>query len=185
MFDPADLDEILLLQLTVARLGEKELMNWWNTDIAYQHGGSDFLTRLVGAAFAPLAAGEGILLAARLKEEPLLAAARDEALYSLFLPEPGLRAALAERYRHFKTYPEELPPAIRAILDPTTDFKPADLLARLESAKPELQGTSFGRLISIQPNPAPRAVMRALAATHTLADKGRYVMPYYRGLHAD
>ncbi|MEI8093584.1 MAG: BREX-6 system BrxE protein [Spirochaetales bacterium] len=186
MFDHADLDEILLLQLTVARLGEKELMNWWNTDIAYQHGGYDFLTRLVGAAFAPLAAGEGILLAARLKEEPLLAAARDEALCSLFLPEPSLRTALAERYRHFKTYPDDLPETLRAVLDPTKDFKAPELLARLESStKAEFQGTSFGRLVTLSPTASPKVAMHALAATFTLADKGRYAMPYYRSAHAD
>jgi len=186
MFHHADLDEILLLQLNVARLGEKELMNWWNTDIAYQHGGSDFLTRLVGAAFAPLAAGEGILLAARLEEEPLLASARDEHLCSLFLPEPALRTALAERYRHFKTYPDDLPEALRAILDPTKDFKAPELLARLEStSKSEFQGTSFGRLVTIAPGASPKATMRALASTYTMADKGRYVMPYYESTHAD
>ncbi len=46
--DLAALDSILLIQLTVARLGEKELLSWWNTDICYKLGGADFLKRLVG-----------------------------------------------------------------------------------------------------------------------------------------
>ena len=33
------LDFLLLLQLTVARLGEKELLGWWNTDIVYNRRG--------------------------------------------------------------------------------------------------------------------------------------------------
>jgi len=31
-----DIDKILYTQLIIARMGEKELMNWWNTDIAHE-----------------------------------------------------------------------------------------------------------------------------------------------------
>jgi hypothetical protein len=58
--DTTALDSILLLQVAVARLGETELMGWWDTDIAYKLGGAYFLQRLVGPRLAPLAAGEGV-----------------------------------------------------------------------------------------------------------------------------
>jgi len=48
-----EIDTILYIQLVIARLGEKELMNWWNTDIAYEMGGGDFLERLLGKTMAP------------------------------------------------------------------------------------------------------------------------------------
>jgi hypothetical protein len=48
-----DIDKILHTQLIIARMGEKELMNWWNTDIAYKMGGADFLKRLRRYPCAP------------------------------------------------------------------------------------------------------------------------------------
>jgi hypothetical protein len=35
-----NLDQLLYCQLIIARLGEKELLAWWNTDIAYKLGGA-------------------------------------------------------------------------------------------------------------------------------------------------
>ncbi len=57
----SDTDKILYIQLIIARMGEKELRNWWNTDMAYEGGGGDFLQRLLGDTLAPLAAAEGIV----------------------------------------------------------------------------------------------------------------------------
>jgi hypothetical protein len=45
----SDIYKILYTQLIIARMGEKELMSWWNTDIAHEMGGADFLGRLVAA----------------------------------------------------------------------------------------------------------------------------------------
>ena len=175
------LEPLMLLQLTVARLGEKELLGWWNTDIAYKLGGADFLNRLVGTKLAPLSAGEGVLLAARLKEEQLLAAIPGETVYSLFCPEPRLRFELAQRFRHFKTYPDDVPAEIAEILDPQRQWKASDLFDRLAAnAKPNFQGTSFGREISVHKAWTELERARALAATLSMEDKGTYVMPYYR-----
>jgi hypothetical protein len=74
-----------------------------DTDIAYKLGGADFLNRLVGATFAPLAAGEAVLQAARMKEEQGLAAIPEESASALFCPEPKLRFELTHRFRHSKT----------------------------------------------------------------------------------
>lgn len=175
------LDSLLLLQLTVARLGEKELLGWWNTDIVYKLGGADFLNRLVGSTFAPLAAGEAVLMAARMKEEQGLAAIPGESAYTLFCPEPRLRSELTHRFRHFKTYPDDVPAEIREILDSERQWKAPDLFARLgANPKPSFQGTSFGREVSVHKAWTELEKARALAATLSPEDKGSYVMPYYR-----
>ena len=84
----SDIDKIIHTQLIIARMGEKELMNWWNVDIAFELGGADFLKRLLGDTMAPLAAGEGVLRAAHLKESQLIDEMPDnQNVYSLFRPD--------------------------------------------------------------------------------------------------
>lgn len=46
------LDTILAVQIAVARLGEKPIHFWWNSDIADVDGGADLLQRMVGAEMA-------------------------------------------------------------------------------------------------------------------------------------
>jgi len=83
-----DIDKILYTQLIIARMGEKELMNWWNTDIAHEMGGADFLARLLGKTMAPLSAGEGILRAAYLKEmQTINEMPSNDTICTLFRPE--------------------------------------------------------------------------------------------------
>ena len=182
----AEIDTILLLQLTVARLGEKELLAWWNTDICYKLGGADFLNRLVGPVLAPLAAGEAILMAASLKEEKLIKAISGADAFSLFWPEPEARAALGRRLRHFKTYPDELPADIAEILDPGREWKSGELLERLTGGPKvsfqgtKFQGTSFGREVSVAAAWGAVRKAQALASTFSAGDRGAYVMPYYR-----
>ncbi len=123
-----DLDDILYYQLIIARLGEKELMNWWNTDIAFELGGSAFLNDLLGETMAPISAAEGLLEAARLKEQSLFKDIPSSVTpVSLFLPEPQIQILLKERVRHFKRYPEDLPGNISDILNSKTDFTIQDL----------------------------------------------------------
>ena len=177
----SDPDEVLLILLTVARLGEKELMHWWNTDIAYKLGGADFLIRLVGPKTASLAAGEGILFAARLKEERLIDLIPGDAAFSLFCPEPALRLAVNRRYRYLKTYPDELPTDIAELLDPEREWTAPELMARLETPAPLcFQGTSFGREVQVDATWSDTEKVRALANTYVIADRGNYVMAYYR-----
>jgi hypothetical protein len=179
--DHTILDAILLLQLTVARLGEKELMNWWNTDIVYKLGGADFLQRLVGPRMAPLSAGEAVLLAAQRKEEKIIATIPGHATYSLFCPLPSVRAALSQRFRHYKTYLDDMPTAVEEILNPDTEWQISDLCARLQTfPKADFLNTSFGRELSRNPNVYELELAQALASTFSAADKGDYVMPYYR-----
>ena len=124
-----DIDKILYTQLIIARMGEKELMNWWNTDIGHKMGGADFLERLLGKVMAPLSAGEGILRAAYLKEmQTINEMPNNNKVGTLFRPEPAI--GIEERYRHFKRYPESLPENIAEILDPKKDWS-SDQLAEL------------------------------------------------------
>lgn len=92
------LDEILTFQLTVARLGEKELMNWWNINAADERDGGDFLRRLVGPEMSPLAAGEILLTVCEEKEETQFEKAPNrDSIKSLFLP--GYKSFLSRNYR--------------------------------------------------------------------------------------
>ena len=178
------MDTILRTQLIIARLGEKELMNWWNTDIAYEMGGADFLKRLLGETLAPLSAGEGILKAARLKETQLISEMPDnQEVYTLFRPEPEVDMAIRERLRHFKRYPEDVPEEISQVLAPEKDWS-AQVLADLISTEkpPEFTGTSFGSEIKKTVGLGISDVMISLASIIKTNEKGRYTLSYYRGV---
>ena len=178
-----DLDKIFYIQLVIARLGEKELMNWWNTDAVYKLGGAAFLQRLLGKTIAPLAAGEAILEAARLKESSLISEIPDnKQVFSLFKPEPKLYTALNERMRHFKRYPDDIPAEIVSILDPGKDWTSGDLVD-LINVPDVLQssGTSFGRLFEKSPGQSMNGIMLTLASGITASEKGNYTLCYYQG----
>jgi len=179
----SDTDKIIYTQLIIARMGEKELMNWWNTDIAYELGGADFLKRLLGDTLAPLAAGEGILKAAQLKEsQSIKDIPNKQQVYSLFSPEPEINVAINERLRHFKRYPEDIPEEISQILDPKKDWQYEELVALLstESAN-NYTGTSFGKEIKKNPGDGMTELMSKLASLVSTNEKGNYVLSYYQG----
>jgi hypothetical protein len=187
-----EIDEILHLQLIVARLGERELLSWWNTDIAYKLGGADFLGRLLGKEMAPLAAAEGIRAAARGKEEALVTAIPGAPCCSLFCPPLGLRNELGYRLSHFKRYLDDTPAEITAIMDSATEWTVESLRALLrdttKGAVADYEGTSFGRELRLSGNVAgpgsaggdEAAMMRALAAAYIGLEKGRFSLPYCR-----
>ncbi|MBF0258411.1 MAG: BREX-6 system BrxE protein [Desulfamplus sp.] len=178
----ADIDKILYTQLIIARMGEKELMNWWNTDIAYEMGGADFLKRLLGDTLAPLSAGEGILKAARLKESQLINDMPDnQNVYTLFRPEPDVDIAVEERLRYFKRYPETLPEEIAQILDPKKDWRPDQLADLIEPEKdPESTGSSFGKEVQKTVGLGMADIIINMASIVKKNEKGRYVLCYYR-----
>jgi hypothetical protein len=160
-----DIDKILYTQLIIARMGERELMKWWNTDIAFNLGGADFLKRLLGDTLAPLAAGEGILKAAQLKDSQQIdKMPNSDEVFTLFNPEPEINLAIKERLRHFKRYPEDTPEEIAKILDPT-----------------EFTGTSFGKEIGKSAGLSIVDVMNNLASLVKTNEKGNYVLSYYVG----
>jgi len=178
----SDIDKIISTQLIIARMGEKELMNWWNTDIAYEGAGGDFLKRLLGGVIAPLAAAEGILKAARLKASQLVSEMPDnQKVYSLFQPEPEVSIAIEERLRHFKRYPEDLPENISMILDPKKDWSPTELADLIQPENPpEFTGTSFGKEIEKTVGLGMPDIMINLASLAKTCEKGSYVLSFYR-----
>jgi len=178
-----DLDKILHTQLIIARLGEKELMNWWNTDIAFNLGGADFLKRLVGNTLAPLAAAEGILKAAQLKDSQLVEVMpNSDQVFTLFKPEPEVHIAIEERLRHFKRYPEDLPEEITHILDAEKDWSIEELSKLISAEVPvESNGTSFGKEIDKTVGLGIADIMNNLASLIKTNEKDNYVLSYYKG----
>ena len=186
-----DLDKIFYTQLVIARLGEKELMNWWNTDVTYKLGGAAFLQRLLGKTIAPLAAGEALLEAARLKESSLISEIPDNRqIFSLFKPEPRLSTALKERMRHYKRYPDDIPDEIVSILDPEKDWTSQGLIDLINVPKGvQFSGTSFGRLFEkssgLNMSATLNDIMLILASGITVheksSEKGKYILCYYQG----
>ena len=178
----SDIDKILYTQLIIARMGEKELMNWWNTDMAYEMGGADFLKRLLGDTLAPLSAGEGILKAAHLKESQLINEMPDnQKVYTLFRPEPEVDVGIEERLRYFKRYPEDLPNEIAQILDPKKDWTSNELADLIVPEKsPESTESSFGRKIEKTVGLAMSDVITNMASIVKTNEKGRYVLSFYR-----
>jgi hypothetical protein len=178
----SDVDKIIHTQLIIARMGEKELMNWWNTDIAYDGAGGDFLNLLLGNVMAPLAAGEGILKAAQLKAFQLVGEMPDnQRVYSLFQPEPEVSVAIEERLRHFKRYPEDLPENISQILDPKKDWSEMELADLVQpETPPEFTGTSFGKEIKKEIGHSMPDIMLNLASLAKTCERGSYVLSFYR-----
>lgn len=177
-----DINKILYTQLIIARMGEKELMNWWNTDIAHEMGGADFLGRLLGKTMALLSAGEGILRAAHLKEmQTINEMPNNDTICTLFRPEPEVDIEVEERYRHFKRYPESLPDDIAEILDPKKDWSSHQLAELIRSDfSPESKGTSFGMEIDKPENLGVTEIMAMMASILKANEKGQYVLVYYR-----
>jgi hypothetical protein len=178
----SDIDKILQTQLIIARMGEKELMNWWNIDMAYEMGGADFLKRLLGDTIAPLSAGEGILKAAHLKESQLIGDMPDnQNVYTLFRPETDVVVGIEERLRHFKRYPEDLPEEISQILDPKKEWKSNELAELIQPEKSSKSvGSSFGKEIKKTVGLGIAELMTNIASIVKTNEKGRYVLTYYR-----
>lgn len=178
-----EIDSVLSCLLTVARLGEKELMNWWNTDIAYKLGGADYLQRLLGPEIAPLAAAEGLINAARLKEQEIIQTMpKPDRVYSLFSPEPQIQQELNERLRHFKRYPDDLVEYIAEILNPDGEWSRDDLIQRAGTRIPDypIEKTRFGRKVTFPSNENPAVSLCALASICvSSSSKGSYTLCYY------
>lgn len=175
------LDQILTLQLTVARLGEKDLMNWWNLDVAQELGGADFLNRLVGPTMAPLSIADALLTVASAKEGAIMNKMPTQ-VFSLFSPPVALLGALRDRFRHYKRYPEDVPESVRLILDSRKSFTKEDLQKWLQSSTfAKSQGTSFGSELQMDPHWNVLQCAQALCNEIATGQRGEYPFAYYRG----
>lgn len=180
-------DHLLYLQLIVARLGEKELCSWWDTDITYRLGGAGFLSRITGKGMAPLAAGDGLIRAARSREEPLVDAVPGTSAISLFCPPAGLRNELTRRYAHYKKYREDTPEETLALLSPEKEWTAEALRTLLKKetagATWTTEGTTSGRELSLEgkkPFVSGEDALRACAAAYCELEKGRFTLIYCR-----
>lgn len=181
------IDHLLYLQLIVACLGEKELAGWWDTDIAYRLGGAGFLARIAGSDMAPLAAGDGVLLAARTKEGPLVGAIPGTPCMSLFCPPASLGNELNRRFIHYKKYREDTPEEVFALLNPQTDWTVEALreLLKKETAGAvwEAEGTTAGRELTLpgeRPFASGEEALRACAAAYLELAEGGFTLVYCR-----
>ncbi|MGK5091963.1 hypothetical protein WDW89_08080 [Deltaproteobacteria bacterium TL4] len=59
--DTQVIDQILTLQIKIARAGELERLSWWQVDATDISGGGDFFTRLVGTSISGMCSVEAAL----------------------------------------------------------------------------------------------------------------------------
>ncbi|NQU64858.1 MAG: BrxE family protein, partial [SAR324 cluster bacterium] len=91
MIDNETLDQILALQIKIARAGELERLSWWQVDATDIAGGGDFFSRLVGP-LSGLCSVEAALEGAKILEQKKLEDAQVAyEVVSLFYPEFPLR----------------------------------------------------------------------------------------------
>lgn len=183
-FSTDTLDEILKIQLLIARLGEKESMNWWNLDISFEEGGADFLTRLVGDTHPNLPAlsiADGLLLACNQYEENLIAQS-GQSLASLFSPEPELLFSLKERLRYFKKYPDTLPDTLIQVLDSSKEWTTSDVQELLAiDSLPSFEGTTVGCKVPIDSGIGVLDSIKSLTSVILGFPKGQYSLAYFQG----
>ena len=131
---------------------------------------------------APLAAGEGILKAAQLKENQLFEDIPDnQKVCSLFQPDPGISIAVEERLRHFKRYPEDLPENISQVLDLKKDWGATELAELIQpETSPQYKASSFGKEMEKTVGLSITDIMTNLAALVKTCEKGGYVLSFYR-----
>lgn len=182
MISEEKLDSFLATQLAIARLGEKPIRFWWNSDIVDIDGGADLLYRLVGETMAPLSAIEGVLLVAERAERRRLSTIPAPQAYSLFCPEPVIRKMLRQRLRQFKSYPDELPDAVGRLV--SSGLGEDDLMAAIDTdlgTEFEEVETSFGIELQMgiaEEDPVKSAL--SLASVALRSPRGSYTLPYYR-----
>jgi hypothetical protein len=140
-----EMDQIIELQLKIARAGELERLCWWRVDATDALGGGDFFSRLVGS-HSGLSSAEAAMTGATLKEKRLIDEAGATAVVTLFNPQVELKNQIQQRWQHFKLHPDDTPKAIAVLLDHKLEFKSEELTQELESyTKPRFERTAVGR----------------------------------------
>jgi hypothetical protein len=176
------IDQLLELQIKIARAGESERLCWWRIDATDQLGGGDFFQRLVGQELSGLAAIEAALAGAKIKEKNLLeeAGLSTQTAITLFHLPLETQNQLNERMRFFKSHPEQIPEDLRALFRHETEFKAQDLERELNTyPKPSYERSAFGRKIR---GGLPEDVIqqaRQLASLLLPLEKQHYPLPYY------
>lgn len=174
------LDQILELQIKVARAGETERLFWWRVDATDALGGGDFFKRLVGS-LSELSSVEAVLEGAKAKEKKLLEEAGvEKSVITLFNPQVALKIKLQERWNHFKANPGEIPDNIKTLLNHNLEFDSTSFENELSAYnKPSYERSSFGRKArGVIPDESLKQ-MQQLASLLIPLEKNQYPLPYY------
>lgn len=147
------IDMLIYVQLIIGRLGEKEAMGWWNTDIAHRLGGAKFLTAITNSRVAPLAAAEGLLLAAQMKESGLLLDASCDSAFSLFCPPPEITRFIKQRLMHYKKYEDDIPADIIELMKFEHDWSNDELLSLLKKQASSMDYMIEGTVAGLEVRP--------------------------------
>lgn len=173
------LDDILALQILVAKAGETERLNWWRIDATDEAGGGDFFQRLVGS-LSPMASTEAALKGAAAKElEIMQNASIDHEMVSLFHLPGELQIQVQERWGFYKKHPEQLPEALQQLIAHDWTFESSAFEATLAGIdKPSYERSPLGRKVRGSQPTDPIDLVKNLAAVLLPLDT-TYPLPYY------
>lgn len=178
--DPAQLDEILALQLTIAWAGEAggepPRLGWWKTDLVDPEGGGDLFARLVPKTAAW--AGLGLVReAARLVDQTARdRLARGDRVWSLFHFGFAIDEALTDRLAFLRQQGQP-PSSLGERFAVGGSWSRATLEGRLQSlGRPKVELVPNGRRVSAAGASPPEAA-RLLAAALLPLEPG-YSLPY-------
>jgi len=159
------LDQILELQIKIARAGEQERLCWWRVDATDSYGGGDFFLRLVDSISGLCAVEAAIEGAKMLERQKLSEAGIGYEVITLFHPEFNVKMQINERWMHIKNNPDDVPASIRLLLDHELKFDKQALTKELEGyPKPSYERSPFGRKMRGNLSEDPLMQMRQLAS---------------------
>jgi len=178
---PAQLDEILAIQLTVAwageAAGEPARLGWWKTDLVDKEGGGDLFERLVPktARWASL-----ILVHAAARRTDELAReklAHGDEVWTLFHLGFDTDEQVAERLAYHRAQRREPSEVLGRHFLVGRQWSTEELTSMLESfGKPKVTVTPVGRQLAVRAAPPAEAVPLLAAALLPLSDT--YPLPY-------
>jgi hypothetical protein len=174
------LDQILELQIKIARAGEKHRLSWWNVDATDTDGGGDFFKMLVGR-LSEMSAIEIALVGARLLEKEKIKNARISfEVLSIFNPGAEITIQLSKRWEQLKVNPEIIPDIIKSLLDHNLEFDKEGFQKELETfTKPSYEKTALGRMVRGQLSEDPLKGVQQLASLLIPFEENNYPFPYF------
>ncbi len=179
--DPAVLDEILALQLTVAWAGESagdpRRLGWWKSDLIDPEGGGDLFARLTPKTAVWSSLGLARRVAMRVDEAAREKLAHGDRVWTLFHFGFAVDELLSDRLVWHRTH-QSVPSDVlgpRFLVGPSWSKKSFEsMLAQL--GKPKVQLTPSGRqLTRASDSPAEAAALLAAALLPLAAD---YPLPF-------
>ncbi len=177
------LDEILVLQLTVAWAGEgycePKRLGWWKTDIVDSAGGGDLMQRLLPKTFAWASLEAARETAIRADAKVRSKMGTPDKMRTLFFLGFDLDEQLGERLAHHKRNGVEPKEALRFDVDFNSVFKKdtiGDLLSGLANTKYTI--VPGGRQLTGAKPKSPDQLVKNIAAS-LVPLTNEYPMPFY------